>query len=127
MPLHRVRARMRFRRNQGLATWCRDNMAVRYGQAVHIREGEPAEEPPVNDVVDVGGGRDEFLCDLALADEAAAVDAVATLADPNVLGLSEPLQASGDTVPSWVDRHQCRHDEHPPQPCVSADRREGPA
>jgi len=34
---------MRFTRNSGLATWCRDNMAVRYQQAVHIRQGEPAE------------------------------------------------------------------------------------
>ena len=41
--LHRVRSHMRFTRNSGLATWARDNMQVRFDQAVHIRQGEPAE------------------------------------------------------------------------------------
>ena len=41
--LHRVRMRARFTASSGLATWCRDQMAVRYDQSVKIREGDPAE------------------------------------------------------------------------------------
>ena len=48
--LHRVRMRARFTGSSGFATWCRDQMAVRYDQSVVIRDGEPAEEQPVNEV-----------------------------------------------------------------------------
>lgn len=126
MLLHRVRAVMRFRRAQGLATWCRDNMAVRFEQAVHIRPDTQASEPPVNEVV-ADGGRDVFRCDLPLMDEAHAIDAVNTLSAATVLGQSEPLPIRGETAPSWVERHVCDHAEDDRTGCVVADRREGPA
>ena len=115
--LHRVRSDMRFTASSGLAGWCRDQMDVRYGQAVHIRQGEPDEESPVNLVVDEGE-HERFVCDLPLADEAAAVDAVATLSDPNVLGQAVDLD---DGEPSWVDRHPCTHDDDR-EPCVLTER-----
>ena len=126
MPLHRVRAHMRFTRNSGLATWCRDQMAVRYEQAVHIREGEPAAESPVNEVTD-DGDRQVFRCDLPLMDEAHAVDAVATLGDHNVLGQSEPHPDPDSPQPSWVEHHECDHADDVRDGCVVVDRREGPA
>ena len=122
--LHRVRAHMRFSRNSGLATWCRDNMAVRYQQAVHIRQGEPAEEPPVNEVAD-DGDRQVFRCDLPLMDEAHAIDAFNTLSDANVLGQSEPHPDPDGAAPSWVDRHQCDHQDDVRSGCVVVDRSEG--
>lgn len=127
MPLHRVRAHMRFTRNSGLATWCRDQMEVRYQQAVHINEGDPSEEEPVNEVEDMGGNREEFRCDLPLTDEAAATDAVATLSDPTVLGQSEPLDYP-EAPPSWVEHHTCDHREDPAERtgCGTVERNEGP-
>ena len=125
--LHRVRAHMRFTRNSGLATWCRDQMAVRYEQAVHIRQGEPAAEAPVNEVVQ-DGSRDEFRCDLSLMDEAHAIDAVSTLSAATVLGQSEPIpNETGGSLPSWAERHQCDHDEDARSGCVVVDRSKGPS
>jgi len=95
-------------------------MVVRYGQAVHIRQGEPAEEAPVN-VVD----GDLFYCDLPLMDQAAAEDALATLSDANVLGLSLPLSAEGDL--SFVEHHLCDHAEDSRTGCTVVTRNEGPA
>ena len=123
--LNRVRAHMRFTRNSGLATWCRDNMQVRYDQAVHIRQGEPAEEAPVNEVVQ-DGSRDEFRCDLPLMDEAHAIDAVNTLSAATVLGQSEPIPNEIDgSRPSWVERHRCDHQDDVREGCVVIDRQEG--
>ena len=124
--LDRVRAHMRFTRNSGLATWCRDNMQVRYQQAVHIRPGEAAEEAPVNEVTD-DGDRQVFRCDLPLMDEAHAIDAFATLTDANVLGQSEPHPSQDEAVPSWVDRHQCDHEDDIRSGCVVMARSEGPS
>lgn len=124
--LHRVRAHMRFTRASGLATWCRDNMAVRHGQAVHIRQGEPAAEAPRNET-SRDGNSDEFACDLPLMDEAHAIDAVNTLSAPTVLGQSQPIpDGLGGSRASWVERHVCDHDEDVRTGCVVADRREGP-
>ena len=124
--LNRVRARMRFTAASGLATWCRDQMQVRYGQAVHINAGEPNEEVPINEVVDDGDWQ-VFGCDLPLADEAAAADAVATLGDHNVLGQSEPHPTFDGSTPSWVEHHSCDHQEDVRSGCAVVDRREGPA
>ena len=124
--LHRVRAHMRFTAASGLAVWCRDNMDIRYQQAVHIRQGEPAEEPPVNEVTD-DGDRQVFRCDLPLMDEAHAIDAFATLSDANVLGQSEPHPTLDGPELSWVDRHQCDHDEDDRAGCAVDERAEGPS
>jgi len=120
--LHRVRARMRFTRNSGMATWCRDNMAVRYQQAVHIRQGEAAEEQPINEVVD-DDDRQVFVCDLPLMNQAHAEDAVNTLAA--VFPFSEPLPSQDGAEPSWVEYHQCDHQDDNRDGCVIVDRREG--
>ena len=125
MPLHRVRASMRFPTSSGLATWARDNMAVRYEQAVHIRQGEPAAEAPVNEVTQ-DGSRDVFRCDLPLMDEAHAIDAFNTLSDANVLGQSEPHPELDGDFPSWVERHVCDHDDDNRDGCVVTGRQEGP-
>ena len=88
-------------------------MAVRYGQAVHIRAGEPAEEVPVNLVAG-----DTFRCDLPLADEAAAQDALATLSDHNVLGQTVSLDGLDGPVASWVEYHLCDHADDVRAGCV---------
>jgi len=119
---HRVRANMRFTAASGLAIWCRDQMAVRYDQSVVIREGDPNEEAPVNEV-EPDGDHERFRCDLILADESAAVDAFATLSDHTVLNQAEPSDTEdGDDIPSWVERHECRHDHDPPGPCIVVER-----
>lgn len=120
--LHRLRARMLFTAGSGLATWARDQMSVRYGQAVHIRQGEPAEEAPVN-LVD----GDLFVCDLPLTDQAAAEDALATLSDPTVLGVTISETVDGVTVPSWVEHHLCDHADDVRSGCAVVTRNEGPA
>ena len=113
---------MRFTRNSGLATWARDNMAVRYQQAVHIRPGEAAEEPPVNEVTD-DGDRQVFRCDLPLMDQAHAQDAVETLAA--IFPFSEPEDdGEGGTTPAYVEYHQCDHADDNRDGCVVVDRRE---
>jgi len=119
MLLHRLRARMQFSPGSGLAQWCYDQMTVRHGQAVHIRQGEPAEEAPVN-VVD----GDFFYCDLPLMDEAAATDALATLSDATVLGQSLPISDEGDA--SFVEHHLCDHDENSRTGCAIITKNEGP-
>ena len=109
--LHRVRARMRFTAASGMAGWCHAQMGVRHGQAEHIRPGGPAEEAPLNEVA--GEGADQvFTCDLPLADEAAAVDAVSTLTAASVLAWASEYR---------VSRERCRHDETPPGACELAD------
>lgn len=122
MLLHRLRARMQFSPGSGLAQWCYDQMIVRHGQAVHIRQGKPAEEAPVNEVAG-----DLFVCDLPLMDEAAAVDALATLSDANVLGVTVPIidDDDGSSVPSWVEHHRCDHDDDVRSGCVVVARNEG--
>lgn len=103
--------------------WCYDQMAVRFGQAVHIRPGELAEESPVNLIEG-----DRFICDLPLMDAAAATDALATLSDPTVLGATVPLVSDGvETTPSWVEHHTCDHDENVRSGCAVIAKNEGPA
>ena len=119
--LHRVRALMRFPTSSGMATWARDNMAVRYEQAVHIRPGEAAEEAPANVVTD-DGDRQVFRCDLPLMDGAHAQDAVETLAA--VFPWSEPHPSEDGPEPSWVEYHQCDHADDNRDGCVVIDRRE---
>lgn len=120
--LHRLRARMLFPAGHWGPVWCRDQMAVRYGQAVHIRQGEAAEEAPVNEVVG-----DLFVCDLPLMDEVAAQDALATLSDANVLGQTVPMVDLDTSTPSFVEVHTCDHDENVRSGCVVVARNEGPA
>ena len=124
--LHRVRAAVRFTQQSGLATWCRDNMAVRYQMAVHIRPGTQADEEPVNVVVQ-DGQHQVFRCDLPLMDSAHAIDALTTLSAPTVLGVSEPLPSGEGARPSWVEYHVCDHDEDDRSGCVVVERREGPS
>ena len=126
--LHRLRARQRHTNTSGLASWCRDQMAVRYGQAVHINPDTPNEEAPVNMVADLGDGTTLFACDLPLMDEAAAVDALATLSDLNVLGQSLTIDDDmGEGSPSWVEHHLCDHDEPSRSGCTVVGRNVGPA
>jgi hypothetical protein len=121
--LHRVRAHMRFPEGHWGPQWCYNQMVVRYGQATHIRPGEPDKEPPINEV-----DGDVFRCDLPLMNEAHAIDALATLSDHNVLGVTIPVQVDGDEVQlSWVERHTCDHDEEVRSGCVVVARNEGPA
>ena len=108
---------MRFTSASGLATWCRDQMAVRYQQAVHINEGAPNEEAPLNEVVDEGDEQ-VFACDLPLMDEAHAEDAMNTLSDANVLGQALMLHDDEDgEQPSWAEHHICHHESEPGRPC----------
>ena len=112
---------MRFPAGHWGPQWCHDQMAVRYQQAVHIRQGEAAEESPSN-VVD----GDLFRCDLPLMDEAAAQDAFATLSDHNVLGVTVPLDGD-DPAPSWVEYHLCDHADSVRDGCTVVLSADGPA
>lgn len=119
--LHRLRAHVAYTTASGLATWSRDQMAVRYEQAVHIREGEPAEEAPVNEITDVGDLQ-VFRCDLPLMDEAAAADALATLTSDAVFGQAQPIPGDLSDRPSFVEHHLCDHDEDDRSGCTIIDR-----
>jgi len=79
MSVYRVRAYVRL--GGGLATWARDQMAVRYSQAIHLNEGLENEELKKNEVTDTN----LFECDLPLMDEAHAIDAYNTLTSASVL------------------------------------------
>ena len=120
--LNRVRANMLFPTSSGMAQWAVDNLAVRYQQAVHIRQGEPAEEAPLNEFTEQGDYQ-LFRCDLPLLDAAHATDAVETLA--GIFAWTEPeSDGEGGTTPAWVEHHQCDHDDDVRSGCVVVDRRE---
>ena len=110
--LHRLRANLRFTAASGMAAWAQAQMAVRYAQAVHIREGEVNEELKRNEIIDEGAVQ-VFVCDLPLLDQAHAADAYNTLTNASVL----TWLASGEPGSSWVEHHTCRHDETPPSAC----------
>lgn len=50
-------------------------------------------------------------CGLPLQDKAAAADAFATLSDASVFGQAVNFENGGETSPSWIEHHVCRHDE----------------
>ena len=50
-----------------------------------------------------------------------------TLSDANVLGQSEPHPTLDGPEPSWVDRHQCDHEDDIRSGCVVMARSEGPS
>jgi len=126
--LYRLRANVRFTKSSGLATWARDQMNVRHGQAVHINEGLSNEEPKYNEILedDTSTDHEVFSCDLPLMDEAHAQDAFNTLTDASVFNETYvsafPGEGNEDS-PSWVERHNCYHDENPPNPCVTVERK----
>jgi len=112
MTLHRLRAEIAYPTTSGLTVWSRDQMAVRHSQAVHINPDAGNEEPPANETADQGDGTSIFRCDLPLMDEAAAVDALATLTTASVWGQAVDLpDVDGTPRPSWVEHHLCDHDE----------------
>jgi len=124
--LHRVRAQINFPAASGLAVWCHAQMDVRHQQAVHINEGLNNQELKYNTAVG-----ETFTCDLPLLDEAAANDALATLGDHNVLGLSLPIindigPVTRDPKPSWVEYHLCDHDEYYHDGCTVINTLYGP-
>jgi len=113
MSIHRVRAHVRL--GGGMAVWARDQMTVRYGQAVHLNEGLANEEVKRNEVID----GNLFICDLPLMNEAHAIDAYNTLTSAAVLAW---VVAPGEEEQWFIERHVCHHDEQPPLPCVSVER-----
>ena len=122
--LHRVRARMRFTAQSGLATWARDQMAVRYLQSVTIREGDPAQEAPINEVTGEGT---LFICDLILTDEAAATDAFNTLTAPAVWDqVLQIIDEEGEVTLSNVAHHVCDHNEDEREGCEILASKVGP-
>lgn len=120
--VYRARARCRFTGTSGLAGWCHEQMTVRYGQSVVIRDGQPAQENPVNETPEPG----LFVCDLLLADRAAAEDAFVTLADHNVLGQALLLDED-EQERSWVDIVACDHQFDERDGSVVLDKAFGPA
>ena len=117
--LHRLKSRLVFPKSSGMATWARDQMAVRHGQAVHINEGEDNEEPKYNDITDYGNDLQEVKCDLPLLDENHAIDAYNTLTDASVWA----WLADGAGV-NWVEHHTCDHDETVRTGCKTQSRKE---
>ncbi len=129
MALNRIRANVRYPKSSGMATWSRDQMGVRYTQAVTIKPGLNNEEQPFNEVVEDDAYHEIFRCDLPLEDSAAAEDAFATLSDASVFGAYavdfefDFSDVYGDmTWPSWIEHHKCRHDETPQMPCEAIDK-----
>lgn len=125
MSLNRIRARIRYTKSSGMATWSRDQMNVRFDQAVYIKPGLANEEHPQNRVEEDPTSADHgvFVCDLPLEDATAAEDAFATLSDASVFGYyAEDFQDGDMTSPSWIEHHQRRHDETPQQPCTVIDK-----
>ena len=119
MALNRIRAKVRYTKSSGMATWSRDQMGVRFTQAVYVKPGLNNEEQPRNEVVEDDIDHEVFHCDLPLQDSAAANDAFATLTDASVFG---PYAMDfDDGSPSWIEHHKCRHDETPQQPCEVID------
>ena len=119
--LNRVRARIRFTASSGMAGWAKAQMDVRYGQAVHINEGDPNEEPAVNQVTEDGADHEIFTCDLPLMDAAHADDAYNTLTAESVFNstyVSGFDDGEGGVTPSYVERHDCFHDTTPNMPCA---------
>ncbi len=120
MALNRIRANVRYPKSSGMATWSRDQMSVRFDQAVTIKPGLSNEEQPYNEVAEDDADHEIFRCDLPLQDEAAAEDAFATLTAPSVF---DPYVVDfEDGSPSWIEHHKCRHDETPQMPCESIDK-----
>lgn len=109
--LHRFRANLVFNTSSGMATWARDNLAVRYQQATHINEGLRNHEPKRNEIQD-DGARQVWTCDLPLIDRAHAADAYSTI------DAIWPWVRAG-----WIEHHACRHDETPSAPCALVSRR----
>ena len=105
----RFRARLRFQSGSGMAQWVADQMAVRLGQAFHLREGTPNQELSH---VTVSG--DDVDIDVFWPDdrEDLAVDTRNTL--QAVIPFLRP--AEGRAV-SWMDWHRCGHDQEPPELC----------
>ena len=119
--LNRLQARIRFTKASGLATWAYNQMAVRHGQAIHINEGLANEEPAVNEVTEDGADHEVYTCDLPLMDEAHADDAYNTLTAGSVFHpdyVSGFDDGEGGVTPSYVERHDCYHDETPTKPCA---------
>ena len=124
MSLHRIRARIRFTNSSGLATWARDQMAVRHGQAVHINEGLENEEPKYNETFTAGPDHTGFRCDLPLMDAAHAQDAFNTLTAGSVFHPAHVSAFPGEDgpEPSFVEYHLCKNGDTPTQPCEMVDR-----
>ncbi len=123
MALHRIKALMRFSNASGMAQWALNNLAVRHQMAVHINVGTDAEEPAVNAVVADGPNHQIYSCDLSLMDEAHAIDAFNTLSA--IIPWAAAFEDS--SVEGFIERHVCRHDETPPQPCEAIQRVQVPA
>lgn len=120
----RIRERARFSKSSGMATWCRDQMANRYDQAIYINPDLNNTEPKINEVLD-DGDYEIFHCDLPLEREDYATDAYNTLSDASVWYYAEDLgiDEEGNAIPSWVEHHRCYHDEIPNKPCEIVSRK----
>jgi hypothetical protein len=112
--INRIREKARFTKASGMAVWCRDQMGVRYTQAVSINEGLANEEIKRNEVID-DGDYDIYVCDLPLSDLAYAEDAYNTLSAASVWAYAQNFD---DGSSSWIEHHQCGHNEIPQKPCT---------
>ena len=123
MPLHRIRARIRFTNSSGLATWARDQMAVRHEQAVNINEGLANEELKYNETFAAGQDHTGFRCDLPLMDAAHAQDAFNTLTAASVFHPAHVSAFDGEDgpEPSFVERDECDHGDTERSGCVIVD------
>ena len=111
---HRARARLVFSKSSGMAQWCKNQLAVRHGQAVHINEGYKNEEPKYNINQEYDANNNEFKCDLPLLDKSHAEDAYNTLTDATIWA----YLVDGVGV-QFVEHHTCDHDETNRSGCVT--------
>ena len=120
---YRVQTSVLFPKSSGMATWCKDQMDVRYDQAVHLKEGEKNEEQKKNKVVEIDADNERFICDLPLLDQDHAQDAFNILTDDSVWFYAIGADNEED-VGSYVNLHKCGHDEMPQIPCEDIDNKQ---
>lgn len=112
----RFRAHIRLT-EQAWATWLYDNFATLMTHAFHLREGDPAEELSVNEVIDGGY---TYRCDIFWPDDRDDLlqQAVDWVTDP---GVQARVAEDSPHETSWADHHVCRHATGVHGPCPNPD------
>lgn len=114
--IYRLQASILYYKNSGLATWCKNQMDVRYTQAIHLKPDTNKEERPLNKIIEETDDIERFQCDLPLLNKQHAQDAFNTLSTESIwlqaLGSNEDIESG-----SFINLHVCGHDETPQVSC----------
>jgi len=105
----RFRCNLRFQPGSGMAAWAHAQNSVRIGMAYHLNESAANEEKSRHTVEG-----DTYRANFFFPGEELALDTFATLTAGSVTAWLKP-DTDGDR--SFVDVHECGHDQDPPAPC----------